>query len=287
MNETFHVQKDDELTEKELKQIEADDQAIQTILLCLPEDIYTAIDNDLKAERLAKTQDPLALIETSNNPYTFPVLNQDQPSFNQNYMQQPIPNPKDIIDPTTMISSNPHNRQIAQPGMNMGQDRQMQMIGGYSECSLEPENPECWKSKWAIGVPGNANQNSNGNGNLVAARAEVRPRRRDAAYLQTQLLIAQKEEAGIQLQAEEFDLMAAVADLDEIKEVNENCYSECSLEPENPECWKSKWAIGVPGNANQNSNGNGNLVAARAEDRSAEVHNYENCYDNEIFNMFT
>nr|GFC23176.1 hypothetical protein [Tanacetum cinerariifolium] len=28
------------------------------------------------------------------------------------------------------ISSNPKNRQIAQPGMNMGQDRQMQMIGG-------------------------------------------------------------------------------------------------------------------------------------------------------------
>ncbi|GJV65396.1 retrovirus-related pol polyprotein from transposon TNT 1-94 [Tanacetum coccineum] len=89
-----------------------------------------------------------------------------------------------------------------------------------------------------------------GNGNVVAARAEgnapgnngnqircyncrglghlarnctVRPRRRDAAYLQTQLLIAQKEEAGIQLQAEEFDLMAAAADLDEIEEVNANC----------------------------------------------------------------
>nr|GFC95171.1 hypothetical protein [Tanacetum cinerariifolium] len=28
------------------------------------------------------------------------------------------------------ISSNPRNRQIAQPDMNMGQDRQMQMIGG-------------------------------------------------------------------------------------------------------------------------------------------------------------
>nr|GFD02549.1 hypothetical protein [Tanacetum cinerariifolium] len=27
------------------------------------------------------------------------------------------------------ISSNPRNRQIAQPSMNMGQDRQMQMIG--------------------------------------------------------------------------------------------------------------------------------------------------------------
>nr|GFB16480.1 hypothetical protein [Tanacetum cinerariifolium] len=77
-----------------------------------------------------------------------------------------------------------------------------------------------------IGVQGNGNQNQIGNGNLVAARAEenaagqngnhircyncrgvghyarnctFRPRRRDASYLQTQLLIAQKEEAGIQL----------------------------------------------------------------------------------------
>nr|GFD46418.1 hypothetical protein [Tanacetum cinerariifolium] len=70
------------------------------------------------------------------------------------------------------------NRQIAQPGMNMGQDRQMQMIGG------------------------------NGGHQF-----------RDAAYLQTQLLIAQKKEAGIQLQAKEYDLMAAAADLDEIEEV--------------------------------------------------------------------
>nr|GEV09007.1 hypothetical protein [Tanacetum cinerariifolium] len=40
VNETFHVQANDELTEKELKQIKADDQAIQTIILGLPEDIY-------------------------------------------------------------------------------------------------------------------------------------------------------------------------------------------------------------------------------------------------------
>ncbi|GKC27534.1 hypothetical protein Tco_1034828 [Tanacetum coccineum] len=75
-----------------------------------------------------------------------------QPSFNTNYMQQPMPNPKDITDPTTAmnmalviiakafklnysttnnnqrISSNPHNRQIAQQGMNLGQDRHMQMV---------------------------------------------------------------------------------------------------------------------------------------------------------------
>nr|GFD40947.1 hypothetical protein [Tanacetum cinerariifolium] len=84
--------------------------------------------------------------------------------------------------------------QIIQPGMNMGQDRQMQMIGGNG-----------------------GNQFRQGVGHF-ARDCTVRPRIRDDAYLQTQLLIAQKEEAGIQLQAEEYDLMAAAADLDEIEE---------------------------------------------------------------------
>ncbi|GKC48152.1 hypothetical protein Tco_1065874 [Tanacetum coccineum] len=45
VNETFHEQTDEELIEKELKQVEADDQDIQTILLGLPEDIYAAVDS--------------------------------------------------------------------------------------------------------------------------------------------------------------------------------------------------------------------------------------------------
>nr|GEY31371.1 hypothetical protein [Tanacetum cinerariifolium] len=362
VNETFHVQTDDELTEKELKQIEADDQSIQTILLGLPEDIYAAVDScettqeiwlrvqqmmkgsdigiqekkaklfnewkritsnegesiefyyhpdytqlydflkynqkevdELKAERLVKIQDPLALMANSNNPYAFLAPHQDQPSYNQNYMQQPMPNPEDITDRTTtmnivlalmkktfklnystptnnnqMILSNPRNRQIAQLGMNMGQDRQMQMVGG--------------------------NANLNGNGNLVAARAEgnavghngnqircynyrgvghfarnctIRPRRRDAAYLQTELLIAQKEEAGIQLQAEEFDLIAAAADLDEIEEVNANCILMANLQQASTSGTQTDKAL------------------VYDSDGSVEVHDYENCDDNEIFNMIT
>nr|GEZ51912.1 hypothetical protein [Tanacetum cinerariifolium] len=145
-------------------------------------------------------------------------------------------------------------------------------------------------------VQGNGNQNPNGNGNLVAARSEGnaagqngnqircyncrgvghfarnctnRPRRRDATYLQTQLLIAQKEEAGIQLQAEEFDLMAATANLDEIKEVNANYILMANLQQASTSGTQTDKAL------------------VYDSDRSAEVHNYENCYDNEIFNMFT
>nr|GEY25213.1 hypothetical protein [Tanacetum cinerariifolium] len=150
VNETFHEQTNDELSEKELKQIEADDQAIQTILLGLPEDIYAAVDScetaqeiwlrpewsrhvtiihqtkdlhtadytqlydflkynqkevdELKAERLVKIQDPLALMENSNNPNASPAPHQDLSPFNQNYIQQSMPNPEDIIDSTTAMN---------------------------------------------------------------------------------------------------------------------------------------------------------------------------------------
>nr|GEX33275.1 hypothetical protein [Tanacetum cinerariifolium] len=230
--------------------------------------------DELKAERLAKTQDPLALMANSNNPYVFPAPHQDQSPFNQNYLQQPMPNLEDITDPTTTmnmvlalmakafklnystptnnnqrISSNPMNRQIAQSGMNMGQDRQMQLVGGnggnqfrqyagqnagnpagYNDvignqviqnALQNPRVQNVENQNGLIGGQGNGNQNQIGN---------VRPRRRDAAYLQTQLLIAQKEEAEIQLQAKEYDLMVAAADLDEIEKVNANCILMANLQ---------------------------------------------------------
>nr|GEU93247.1 Gag-Pol polyprotein [Tanacetum cinerariifolium] len=192
--------------------------------------------------------------------------------------------------------------QITLNWMNMGQDRQMQMVGGNDGNQViqhaihNPRIQNVGNQNGLIGVPRNANQNPNGNGNLVAALAEgnatrhngnqircyncrgvghfarnctVRPRRRDAAYLQTQLLIAQKEEAGIQLQAEEFDLMAAAADLDDIEEVNANCILMANLQQASTSGTQTDRA------------------PVYDSDGSAEVHNYENCHDNEIFNMFT
>nr|GEZ24533.1 hypothetical protein [Tanacetum cinerariifolium] len=43
--ESFHEQTDEELTETDIKRIDADDQAIQTILLGIPEDVYAAVDS--------------------------------------------------------------------------------------------------------------------------------------------------------------------------------------------------------------------------------------------------
>nr|GEZ91518.1 hypothetical protein [Tanacetum cinerariifolium] len=181
--------------------------------------------DELKAERLAKTQDPLALMANSNNPYTFPAPHQDQSSFNQNYLQQPMSNPEDITDPiiamnmtlalmakafklnysiptnnNQRISLNPRNMQIVQPGMNIGQDRQMQMVGGNGGNQFRQytgqnagnitgyndvignqviqnvvQNPRVQNIRNKIGLidfQGNGNQNQIGNGNLMAARAE-------------------------------------------------------------------------------------------------------------------
>nr|GEZ85478.1 hypothetical protein [Tanacetum cinerariifolium] len=116
-----------------------------------------------------------------------------------------------------------------------------------------------------IGVQGNGNQNQIGNGNLVAARAEgnAAGQNRD----QIRCYNYRGEEAGIQLQAEEYDLMAAAADLDEIEEVNANCILMANLQ--------------------QASTSGTQTDSAHVYDSegSAEVH--ENCDDNEIFNMFT
>nr|GEY53014.1 hypothetical protein [Tanacetum cinerariifolium] len=224
------------------------------------------------------------------------------------------------------ISSNPRNRQIAQPGMNMGQDRHIKMVGGndgnlfrqYVGQNVGNQNGynvvQNFKNQVVQNVVQNpgvqdvsnqnglivvsriTNQNPNRNGNAVVVRAEgnatgnngnqircyncrclghfarnctVRPKRRDAAYLQTQLLIAQKEEARIQLQAKKFDLMAAAVNLDEIKEVNANCILMANLQQASTSGIQTDKAPIYDSN------------------RSAEVHNYDNCYDNEIYYMFT
>nr|GEU49755.1 hypothetical protein [Tanacetum cinerariifolium] len=146
-----------------------------------------------------------------------------------------------------MVGGNGRNQFRQYVGQNVGNQN------GYNAVQNVVQNPgvqNVGNQNGLIVVSGIVNQNPDGNGNVVAARAEgnaigsngnqircyncrglghlarnctVRLRIKDAAYLQTQLLIAQKKEAVIQLQAKEFDLMDAAGDLDEIEEVNANC----------------------------------------------------------------
>ncbi|GKF71604.1 hypothetical protein Tco_0207718, partial [Tanacetum coccineum] len=86
---------------------------------------------------------------------------------------------------------------------------------------------------------------------------------------QTQLLIPQKEEARIQLQAEEFHLMATAVDLDEIEEFNANCILMANLQQASTSGTQSDKA------------------PVYDSDGSAEEQLHENFYNDEIFNTFT
>ncbi|GJU40927.1 retrovirus-related pol polyprotein from transposon TNT 1-94 [Tanacetum coccineum] len=216
ITETFNEHTDEELTKKEVKQIKADDQAIHTILMGLPEDIYAAVDSCETAQEIWLRVQQMMKAKAFKLNYSTPTNN------NQT------------------ISSNPCNKKIAQPGMNIGKDRQMQMVRaqnvGKKVVSYAVQNP----SVQNVGNPNrlivilgiaNLNANQNGNGNVVAARAE--------------------------------------GDLDEIKEVNANCILMANLQQASTSGTQTDKA------------------PVYDSDGSAEVHHNENCYDNDIFNMFT
>nr|GFA00012.1 hypothetical protein [Tanacetum cinerariifolium] len=71
-----------------------------------------------------------------------------------------------------------------------------------------------------IGVQGNGNQNQIGNGNLMAVRGEGNAAGQNGNQLRCYNC------RGV----EEYDLMAAAADLDEIEEVNANCILMANLQ---------------------------------------------------------
>nr|GEW56856.1 hypothetical protein [Tanacetum cinerariifolium] len=207
--ESFHEQTDEELTENDIKRMDADDQAIQTILLGLPEDVYAALDscetakeiwepdftqiydflkmnqdevNELRAERLAKTHDPLALMAHSQNSYNFLATHNDQsssnthsqksfpinnkynpqPSLNQNFMQPQMTSLEDINDPTEAMN--------AALILFAKASQQTSRTNNNQRTSSNPHNRvQNGGNQNGLVLPGIANQN--GTSNVVAARA--------------------------------------------------------------------------------------------------------------------
>ncbi|GJU74718.1 hypothetical protein Tco_1266123 [Tanacetum coccineum] len=243
--ESTHEQTDDELTNQEAKQVEDDDQAIQYLWMMKGSTIGAQ-------EKKAKLEKYFPENIASNLKF----LNNLQPEWNRSVTV--VQQTKDLyeVDYTQLYDFLKFNQaEIAgnQNGYNVVHNVRNRVVQNAVQ-TLRAQN--AGNQNGLIVVPGiappiaNQNASQNGNGNVVAARAEgnanwnngnqircynyrgldhyarnctFRPRRRDAAYLQTQLLITQKEEARIQLQAEEFDLIVPAGDINEIDDVNANC----------------------------------------------------------------
>ncbi|GKE97119.1 hypothetical protein Tco_1581974 [Tanacetum coccineum] len=73
-------------------------------------------------------------------------------------------NPEDITNPTTAMNM----ALIAKLGINLGQDRQMQMVGGNDANQFRQYAGQNVGNQNGIA---NLNANHNGNGNVVAAQA--------------------------------------------------------------------------------------------------------------------
>ncbi|GKB31780.1 integrase, catalytic region, zinc finger, CCHC-type containing protein [Tanacetum coccineum] len=142
--------------------------------------------------------------------------------------------------------------------MNMGQDRQIQMVGGNGGNQFRQYDRQNVGNQNGYNAVQNVrNQNPNGNGNVVVARAE------------DSVVDCSKGRSRNPTPVEEFDLMAAAADLDEIEEVNVNCILMANLQQASTSGTQTDKA------------------PVYDSDGSAEVHHYDNCYNNDIFNMVT
>nr|GEZ57917.1 hypothetical protein [Tanacetum cinerariifolium] len=262
--ESFHEQTNEELIENDIKRIDADDQAILTILLGLPEDVYATVDSCETAkeiwERVRQMVKGSYIGEQENKAKVFnewkkftSTDGESIKSYYQRFMKLMNDLKRDKHFPENIASNlkflnnlqpkwkrhvtivrqtkNLHEADFTQiyDFLKMNQDENAVQNAGVQSGGNQNR---------LVVVLGIANQN--GTSNVVAARAE-----------------------------EEFDFMATACDLDEIEEVNANYIMMANLQ--------HAFTSGTQ------------LDKAPVYDTyvSAEVQLNDNYYDNEIFNMLT
>nr|GEU61461.1 retrovirus-related Pol polyprotein from transposon TNT 1-94 [Tanacetum cinerariifolium] len=243
--ETFHKQTDDELTKAEIKQMEVDDQAIQTILLQMMKGSDIGIqENKAKLfnewERFTSTEGESIesyyhrfskLINDFKRNKHFPEKIASNPKFLNNLQPEwsrhvtIVHQTKDlhITDYTQLYDFLKYNQkevdELRAERLGKTHDPLALMANSNNPFNYLVFHQDQPSSRIA-------NQNLNGNGNVVAARAEGNAIENNG----NQIRCFNCRGLGIQLQAEEFDLMAAAADLDDIEEVNANCILMTNLQ---------------------------------------------------------
>ncbi|GJV62309.1 retrovirus-related pol polyprotein from transposon TNT 1-94 [Tanacetum coccineum] len=234
------------------REVEADDQAIQTILLGLPEEIYAAVDSCETAQEI------WLRVQQMMKGYDIGIQEKKAKLFNE--WERFTSTDGESIESyyhrfSKLMNDSKRNKNFPE---NIASNlKWLKEMGGgnqfrqYAGQNVRNQNRN--DNVVATRAEGNANENNGyqircyncrGLGHL-ARNCTVRPQRRD------------------------FDLTAAAADLDEIEEVNANCILMANLQQASTSGTQTDKAL------------------VYDSDGSAEVQLYDNCYNNEIFNMFT
>ncbi|GJT05675.1 hypothetical protein Tco_0507734 [Tanacetum coccineum] len=227
--------------------------------------------NAFRAQRMANTHDPLALMtntQTSFHPdhsslttyIQHPHPNNNfvlQPSFNTNYLQHPMQNLGDISNPTTVFDM---ALALMAKAFTLNDTTP---TNNNQRSSSNPSNMQLhnWVVQNTVQNPGiqtveNMNRlsvvsgivNLHGNGDVVAARARGNS----------------NEINGNQIRC--YNCRGAC---EETERANVNCTLENNLQLASTSGTQSEKA------------------PVYDSDGLAQVHHFENCYDNDIFNMFT
>ncbi|GJZ39364.1 hypothetical protein Tco_0585927 [Tanacetum coccineum] len=309
--ETFHEQTDEELTEKEVKQMESDDQAIQIILMGLPEDIYAAVDSYETAQEIwlrvqqmmkgfdIRIQDKKAKLVNEWERFTSTDEESIESYYHLDYTQlydflkynQAEVNELRVErlarahDPLALMenSNNPYNSSVfhqdqpslvtymQQPQPNNNFNPQPSFNMNYMQQPLP--NPEDITDpttainmelvlmantfKLNYSTPTNNNQRISSN---PYNRKIAQPGMNLGQDRQMQMVRAARAEGNA---------IGNNGDLEEIEEVNANCILMANSQQ-----------ASTPGTQTDKP-------PVYDSNRSAEVHHSENCYNNDIFNMFT
>nr|GEU48196.1 hypothetical protein [Tanacetum cinerariifolium] len=327
--DSFLVKTDDELTKKELKQIEADDQAIQTILLGLLEDIYAVVDSCetaqeiwLRVQQMMKGSDIriqekkaklfnewerftsigresiesyyhrfLKLMNDFKRNKHFPkkiasnlkFLNNLQPEWSRHVT---------IVHQTKELHTANHTQLYGFLKYNQKEvdDLRVERLAKTQDplalmaTSNNPYNFPAFHQdqsspniiypttamNMALGLMANAfklNYSTPTNNNQ---RISSNPRNRQIAQSVQNVRNQNPNGNGNVVAARaKGNTTGNNADLDEIEKVNANCILMANLQQASTSGTQTDKAL------------------VYDSDGSAEVQNYDNCYDNEIFNMFT